>query len=150
MSITGTFIVDTTHEDGSRSVRKFKNLIVDVGLELIAGVIAGTPLATDIEYLALGDSNNAPSLGEKTLVNELRRDQATVSRPTAEMNKIEFKVVHAKGAVVGIFREAGLHDGPVPGETHSNMFNRVIFADQAVTVNDTLTEIWIITVTNKV
>jgi len=144
--IEGTIKLRNERADGSIVEVIQKNLVVRWGLEQVASLLAGNAMpANMITHLAMGDDNTAPADADTTLGNELNRSAVTITQLTgAESNKIEYRVVHATGAIVGVFKEAGLFDADSAG----NMFNRAVFADFPVNAADTLTVIWIVEVKN--
>jgi len=146
LNIVGTLILEAKRKDGSSNSIKVKNLITSWGLNSLAGVIAGNAFPGILEYIAMGNSNTAPALGNTTLGNELRRDLVTVTQlPTPEENKVQFQKEFVEGAVVGTFKEAGIFNAATLG----NMFNRIVFSDFVVGSADTLTLTWIIEIRNQ-
>jgi hypothetical protein len=147
LSISGEVTFTIVKPNGSSISVTYKNLIVQWGLNAMANSLFGGDFVTRVEYFALGTNDGAtsPTLGDTELNSEARRDLATVTIVPGELNKVEFLVQHATGAVVGTFREAGLFDA----DTAGNMFNRLVFEDDLVVGTlDTLKTVWNITFKN--
>ncbi|MCK5236281.1 MAG: hypothetical protein KAR06_04770 [Deltaproteobacteria bacterium] len=58
-------------------VQEFHNLITTVGLGMIIDFLWGDVADGEIKYMALGDDNTAPALGDTTLGNETFRKAMT-------------------------------------------------------------------------
>lgn len=144
--IVGTIILSRKDSSGFEERRTLKNMVVNWGLNNLAGVIAGTAFPSNIGFLAMGGGETAPALTDTALENEIRRDAATVTQLAAPAeNYVQFQVEHEEGAVVGTFKEAGLFDAATGG----NMFNRVVYPDFVIGVSDTLTVTWLIEIRNS-
>ncbi len=147
MQIRGTITLEVERLDGSVVRAKQKNLVMyEWGLKKIASLLSGTAQSADmITHLAMGNDNTAPAEDQTILIGESIRSACTKTQQSSpNENVVEFKVVHALGAVVGTFEEAGLFDASSGG----NMFNRSVFTAFPVTSADTLTVSWIVEVVN--
>ena len=147
MQIKGTIEIRVERPDGSVLKVRQKNLVMyDWGLKKVASLLAGVAQGANmITHLAMGTDNTPPAEDQSILIGETIRDACVITQQAdPEANKVEYKVVHALGAVTGTFEEAGLFDAGTGG----NMFNRVIFAPFIVTSADTLTVVWVVEVKN--
>jgi len=147
-SIKGTVTFKVERADGSILKISIENLVVNYGLISLAAVIAGGSSFPVMNYLAMGNSDTPPALGDFSLSNEVIRDLVVVTQLASPAdNTVQFQIEHAQGDVVGVFREAGLFDSSGAGT--GNMFNRVVFADLDVSLSDTLTVTWLIELKNE-
>jgi len=125
--------------EGYRKIVKKKNLFVDVGLSLLAELLANNGLTNAFGYIALGNGTTAPANTDTALENELIRTSANVTHLTgAETNKTQFEANWDMGAAEGVYTEAGIFNLDADGD----MLNRITFAELTVTDTDTLLVRW--------
>jgi hypothetical protein len=121
--------------------RLLDNLVVNGGLGLVAGYLAGESPAVPVSHIAIGDGQTPPALSDTTLENELIRAAADVTKP--QNNVVQYRHIWAFGTATGTYYEAGLFDADADG----NLFSRVTFPELIVEDIHQLIVTWTITVT---
>ena len=117
-------------------VKTYKNLIVNVGKNMIAKRLAGTANACDITHGAVGTGAGTPAVGDTTLFTELDRVAVTA--------------ISASGAVVNVVCFFGASDG------NGTLTNYGLFAEIGVTmlnhvlISETKTSSETLTVESKI
>ena len=147
--VEGTLVLSVKRGDGVIETLKMKNMVVNWGLVAIAGALAGTAWAFTNVHFALGIDGTGAALGDKALRSEdnSTRMLANVTQLAfPDDNKIQYQMEYAKGAVVGDYLEAGMFNGA--DQLTSDMFNRRVFNQLSVNIDDTLTVTWLIDVRN--
>ena len=132
--------------DECTHTRVYKNLVMKDSLIDIASYIAGNSLPENvITHFAIGNGTVPPTEIDTELESETYRSPAVITQGSSDnANKVEFKVEHSQGAVIGDVSEAGLFSA----DTNGDMFNRVVFTPFTAGSADTLTFIWEIEVKN--
>lgn len=127
-------------------VREVHNLVVYTGQVWIAQRIGGStsPAPKNMEYMAIGSGNLAPTVDDTQLGVELGRAKGDI--PQVNGNQVMFSCSFAEGVGTGPITEAGIFDS---GDALSgNMLSRSAFPLVNKEVNDYITILWIITVGN--
>jgi hypothetical protein len=126
-------------------VRILPNLITNVGLAQVAGLINGV-VTTPFKYVAVGDGSatspgtcTAPSPTDTALGREVMRVQATVGRTTTSVTN-DTATLDATFNFTSSYAlcEAGIFDAPTGG----NMLSRLTFPVLNVVSGDTLEIKW--------
>jgi len=95
-------------------LKRMPNLYTTIGLNLLRGALGGDYTAINdgtIRYVAIGDNNTAPALGNTTLVNEVFRKPVT-SIDIATDAVCESILYIAASEAVGAIEEIGWFCGP--------------------------------------
>lgn len=118
------------------------NLIVDVGIAQIAGLINGV-VTTPFTYVAVGSGTTAPTSADTALENELLRGLATTSRTTTTKTNdtARWEITWTAESDMTI-TEAGIFDA----STNGNMLARQTFTAVSVATGEQFRVIWEITV----
>lgn len=121
-----------------------KNLVVDIGLEEFAKVIAGTKThTTGTYYIALGDNATEPTGAQTALLGtEHTRKQATSSQSGPQVTIIATGIGTGLGTSVTV-EEAGIFDAVSPGNMCARFLTGNFTLDNSV--GETVDITWTLT-----
>ena len=89
-----------------------KNIITDVALNKEIEILLGNAPDMEIQYMAFGTSNTAPSVSDAQLGSESARFQPTTAFTRTAIGTVEGSVFLASGDLVGVsIREIGVFCG---------------------------------------
>ena len=138
---TGTLKLSATTRDGVCREMVVRNLIVDVGLQVLVKSINAQVNATPFNHIGLGTGTTVAATTDTTLEAETHRVAGTLS---ISGNSAIVRYTFMTGSVVATLTESGLFDAATAG----GMFNRAVFAGFPVTDQETFSVEWTITVAN--
>ncbi len=111
------------------AVQMFHNLITNDGLNLIRDGLSGDITDSEIKYVAIGDDNTAPLVGDAALGNEtFRKARTSYTRPAAgQVNTVHYI---APAEAVGTIEELGGCAGTAAGAGAGSgeMIARVLYS----------------------
>jgi hypothetical protein len=110
-------------------VQEFHNLITTDGLNMFRDGLKGDVTDLEIKYLAVGDDDTAPALGNSDLGNETFR-KATTSQSTPADGQHTHTTYIAPGEAVGAIEELGWFAGAAAGAGAGSgiMISRVLYS----------------------
>lgn len=118
--------------------RARKNLVVDIGLDNIANLVAGLADGVAMNYIAVGTSGTTPSSTDTALGAELARKLSTNTK-LSSVGQVQFQTTfdtnEANPTSPDTIQEAGLFSASTGGV----MLNRVTFAGIAKNSSQKLT-----------
>ena len=120
------------------------NIVVNVGLDEVAHLIAGISSPVAFGYMALGTSATSPSAGQTALGTEVKRSSVTATDAGVGILTYDKTFTFNSGESYTI-TEYGLFNDVSSGE----MLNRLTDGGHAVDVNNNLRVIITITVSNS-
>ncbi|MCE5270812.1 hypothetical protein LLH00_05960 [bacterium] len=143
IEIVGELEVTLTHaETGEKIVRRYRNRVVNGGLELIAARLAGEGNDCAVGYAAVGTDATPPAAGDTTLGAELaRKPLTTLSRDGSRVN---YSAYFSPSEANGDLKEfAVFADGATGTPGSGTMFNRAL-------INVSKTAAYTMTVTGSI
>jgi len=110
-------------------VKRYHNIVTTVGLAMIIDAFQGTVTDCEIKYIAVGDDNTTPVIGDTTLVSETFR-KATTSFSEASSTSLETVCYIAPDEAVGQIEEIGWFAGTDAGAGADSgiMISRVLYS----------------------
>lgn len=126
IEIAGELEVVLTHaETGEKIVKRYRNRVVNGGLELIARRLSGEGNDCEIGYAAVGTDATPPAAGDAALGSELaRKPLTTLSRDGSRVNySVYFSTLEANGDLKEF---AVFADGATGTPGSGTMFNRAL------------------------
>ena len=142
LKIKGLINITVTDSDGKiKDQRSIKNVITNVSLAEISGLIGNTGSKTAFTYLAVGTGTTAVSAGDTTLETEitdsgLARASATVSQVTTTQANDTLRLSNAF-SVSGT--KAVTEAGALNASSGGTLFGHQVFSAVNVVSGDTLT-----------
>lgn len=122
LPMSAVWKIKITRYDGTEEYSEHKNLIVDAGMDWLAGFLSGTGSA--MLHVAVGSGTTAASLNQTVLVAETARNQ--MSTNTSSIN-VWINVTTFGGAIDGVtsvaLAEAGVFNHAGSGQ--GTMFQRL-------------------------
>ena len=110
-------------------IQEFHNLITNDGLNLLRDGLSGDVTDSEIKYVAIGDNNTAPLVGDTALGNEtFRKARTSYTRPAAgQVNTVHYI---APAEAVGVIEELGWFAGAAAGAGAGSgeMIARVLYS----------------------
>ncbi len=139
--VRGTVKITLRGPDGKiKEEETVKNLIVDAGLDWIAGRIqADADIPDPMSHMAIGDGSTAAADGDTTLNNELGR--VALDSITRADNVTTYTATFGAGVGTGSIEEAGIFNADPDGA----MLCRTTFAVKNKASDDSMTIVWNIT-----
>jgi hypothetical protein len=139
----GTLKIELIQKDGSRKILKYlKNLVVDVGLNLICQRLKDASLNA-LSHMAIGTGDTAAD-NEDTALETQKSDRKAMSSVTVTDNEIEFVAIFDGATYADTITEAGLFNAASAGQ----MLSRVVFADTVLPSGDSIQITWTLTFAN--
>lgn len=140
IKIKGMVRMELIGADGQvKQITERENLVTTVGKNLIAGLIAAE-VVTAPNYLGIGTSNTAASVGQTALIGtELARVAVTGIRTT---NSVAYTATFNAGTGTGTIEEAGLFNASSVG----TMAARWLTGTVVKGASDSLVITWTLTV----
>lgn len=122
--------IEIVHRDlAGRTIKvaRRKNLITNLGLNLVRDLLDGTATDTGgINYVALGSGSTAPAAGDTALANETFRKQVT-QQATAGTGKLTTTLYVAPSEAVGAIAELGWFIGATAVAGSGRLVARVLY-----------------------
>ena len=120
--------------------RQIDNLVVDIGKEWVAGMMAN--VGGWMTHMAVGTSTSVASAGQVALVAEIDRNALQTAGGTPVGATVQYSATWSDGDGEGALTEAGLFDNSSGG----NMLARTVFDVINKGSGDVMTIVWTITV----
>jgi len=131
----GIFEITVRRKDGRIEREVIENIITDVGLSKVAGLINGQN-TTPFKYIAIGTGTTAPTAGDTALESEYARKEATTRLETTNVTDdtavLEATFDFTESVTIS---EAGVFDASAGG----NMLARQTFTGKSMEAGDSLT-----------
>jgi hypothetical protein len=122
---------------GEERIVEYKNIIVTVGLSMIAERLAGGSNNCDITYTAVGTDATAPALGDTTLGTEL--DRKAVTTISNSGTQVLISTFFGASEAIGTLTELGYFGEAASATPDSGtMFNHAVISE-VKTASETLT-----------
>jgi len=131
----GIFEITVRRKDGRIEKEVIENMIVNTGLDKVAGLINGIN-TTPFKYIAIGSGTTSPTESDTALESEIDRKEATTSQETTNVTndtavlEATFDFTSAQNVC-----EAGVFDASAGG----NMLARQTFTCKSMESGDSLT-----------
>lgn len=140
VKLTGSVVVRLIGADGKiKKQSTHKNLVVTVGLQHVAGLLAGEA-PTAMSHMAIGSGAAAPALGDTTLATELARVALDSNARTGA--SVAYVATFPAGTGTGTVEEAGILNAAAAG----TLLARFLTGSYAKGASDALELTWTLTV----
>lgn len=143
---SGKLKITLTKADGTVHESYHKNLVVDAGLDHIAGRLVDTgtdathTIPNEMSHMAIGTDSTAPAAANTALGVQSARvalDSVTVTEPS-----IEYVATFAPGVGTAVLREAAIFNAASAGA----MLCRTVFPIVTKEAGDQLVISWVVTI----
>lgn len=133
-------------KDGNvKETRDVNNLVVDAGLDYIAGRMkdtgGGHTIPTEMTHMALGTGTTAAAAADTALETQVG-SRETLDSDVVTDNTIKFVCNYEANDVTGAITEAGVFNASTGG----TMLCRVVFAAVNLTSTDSISVDWTVTI----
>jgi hypothetical protein len=143
---TGKLRIIHTKADGTVTESFYKNLVVNAGLDHIAGRLVDTgtdathTIPAEMSHMAIGTGSTAAAAGDTQLGAQVARvtfDTVQVTEPS-----VEYTATFAPGVGTAILREAGIFNASSGG----TMLCRTVFPTVTKEAGDQIVISWVVTI----
>jgi hypothetical protein len=136
IKVTGDLLIQVTNAAGEViDSRDIRNMIVDTGRNMLAGLLAGDTVKPT--HIALGSNNQASAIGQTGLITETAGTRRAFNSAASVGNVATFVTTYPIGSS-GTYREAGLFSAVTAGV----MLARTSFNAVTKTTADNLVITW--------
>lgn len=149
MKATGMVDIIIRDADGRiKDERHVPNLVVDAGLDFIAGRMKGTGVDSgytvpdEMSHMEVGTDNTAAGASDTTLGAAVGSSRTALTSATVTDNAIAYVCTFAAGTGTGALTEAGIFNAAAAGD----MLCRTVFSVINKGASDSMTITWTITI----
>ncbi len=136
---SGSLLVVLTKPNGEKEEYSFKNLVVNVGKNFVAGRMVGTTPAV-MSHMAIGSGTTAAAGADTALGTEL--DRVALAGSSATNNVVTYTATFPAGTGTGAVTEAGIFNASSAG----TLLCRTVFAVVNKGTDDAMSVTWTVTV----
>lgn len=146
MKASGRLAIVVKDSNGAiKDTREVDNLVVDTGLDWIAGRMADTAgahtIPTAMSHMAIGSGTTAAAATD-TDVESILGSREALDSTTVTDNTVQYISSFEAGEGTGAVTEAGIFNAATSG----TMLCRTVFSEVNKAANDTMTITWTITI----
>lgn len=142
---TATGSVNVVVRDESGKVKQeftVPNLVVDTGLDHIAGRLGASVAPTAMSHMAVGTGSTAAAAGDTALGTELASGRVALTSTAVTDNAVAYSATFAAGTATGALTEAGILNASSAGD----LLCRTVFAVINKGAADSMTVTWTVTI----